>query len=137
MYTPEKNAMILLLSSEPVVRAVIKEVLEGAGYVVLATGGLGTAAELLAEYPIDLLVTHPYIDNVPGHAAAKYLRTQKPGLAVLVIAGLLEDDRLQNRADLEGFDLFPAAFTAAQLLEKVAEVLEAARKRETAHAGQA
>ena len=32
---------VLILISEPLVRLVIKEVLEGAGYLVLATGDLG------------------------------------------------------------------------------------------------
>ena len=36
---------ILLLSSEPVARVVMREVLERAGYVVMATGDLGKPPE--------------------------------------------------------------------------------------------
>jgi hypothetical protein len=50
-------------------------------------------------------------------------------MAVLVVAGLLDDDRLRYRAKLEEFDVFPPPFTAAQLIEKVKEVLKAAQKR--------
>ncbi len=53
----ETSAMILLLGSEPVVRSVMKEVLEHAGYVVLATGSLGAAVDRLADCEIDLLIT--------------------------------------------------------------------------------
>jgi CheY-like chemotaxis protein len=49
--------MILLLDSEPVVRSVLKNILETAGYVVLATGSLGVAANELARCKIDLLIT--------------------------------------------------------------------------------
>jgi CheY-like chemotaxis protein len=39
--TSEAQAMILLVGSEPINRAIMKEVLEGAGYGVLAAGDLG------------------------------------------------------------------------------------------------
>ena len=67
-----ENVMILLLSSEPIVRSVMKEVLEHAGYVVIATGSFATAVERLRD--CDLLITHPYVECIPGHEAAKYLR---------------------------------------------------------------
>lgn len=69
----ETNAMILLLSSEPIVRSVMKEILEQAGYVVLATGSFGVAVDMLTCGAIDLLIPHPYIENVPGHEAAKLM----------------------------------------------------------------
>jgi DNA-binding NtrC family response regulator len=123
----ERNATILLLSSEPVVRGVMKEALESARYVVLATGGFGTAVDKLADCKIDLLITHPYVDSIPGHEAAKYLRARNPKMAVLLVAGLLDDDRLEYREDLEGFETFPRPFTAAQLIAKVEEVLKMAQ----------
>jgi DNA-binding NtrC family response regulator len=121
--------MILLLDSEPVVRSALKEVLERAGYIVLATGGLGAASEMLASCKIDLLITHPYVDNIPGHEAAKYLQARNPRMGILVVAGFLDCDQLRYRADLEGFEIFPPPFTAAQLIEKVEQVLKTARER--------
>jgi DNA-binding NtrC family response regulator len=121
--------MILLLDSEPVLRSVIKEVLEQAGYVVLATGGLGEAVKRLADGRIELLITRPYVDNITGHEAAKYLRARNPDMEVLVIAGFLDDDRLRDRAAIERFEIFPKPFTAADLLEKVAEVLKKGQER--------
>jgi DNA-binding NtrC family response regulator len=121
--------MILLLGSEPIVRSVMKEVLERVGYVVMATGSLGVAVDRLARGGVDLMITHPYIDNIPGHEAAKYLTARNPGMGVLIVAGLLDDDRLQYRADLEGFDIFPPPFSKAEFLTKVEVVLKAAQKR--------
>jgi CheY-like chemotaxis protein len=121
--------MILLLDSEPVVRSIVKEVLEQAGYVVVATGGLGAAVTRLAEGKIDLLIVRPYVDNITGYEAAKYLRSRNPSMEVLVIAGLLDDHRLRDRAAIERFQVFPKPFTAAELLGKVAEVLKTAQER--------
>jgi len=107
----------------------MKEVLERAGYVVQGTGDLGRAVDRLADSKIDLLITYPYVESIPGHEAAKYLRGRNPHMGVLVVAGLLDDNRLQDRAVLEGFDIFPPPFTADQLIEKVEEVLKTAQKR--------
>jgi len=118
------NATILLLSSEPVVRSVLKEALEHAGYMVLAAGDLGGAVDRLASADIDLLITHPYIESIPGYEAAKYLRSRSARkLAVLIVAGLLDDDRLEYRAELQEFHIFPPPFTASQLIEEVGKVL--------------
>jgi DNA-binding NtrC family response regulator len=121
--------MILLLGSEPVIRSVMKEALERAGYVVLATGSLGVALDTLATSNVELLITHPYVANIPGHEAAKYLRARNPKMGILIVAGLLVDDRLQYRADIEQFEIFPPPYTAAQLVEKVKRVLKATQER--------
>jgi DNA-binding NtrC family response regulator len=120
----EKALMILLLSSDPVVRATLKEALERAEHVVLATGSLGTAVDMLADCEFDLLITHPYVDGIPGHEAAKYLRGKNPHMAVMLVAGLLDDDRLRYRSELEGFEIFPPPFSTAQLIETVAQILK-------------
>jgi len=120
------NTTILLLSSEPVVRLVIGETLERAGYTVLATEDTGKAVEALYECAPDLLIIHPYVADVPGLEAAKYLHSKCPTMRVLIVAGLMDDDRLEIRIELQGFNIFPKPFSAAQLLAEVKEVLGSA-----------
>ncbi|MGA2213157.1 MAG: response regulator [Bryobacteraceae bacterium] len=120
---PPMETTILLLSSEPVGRLVMREVLERAGYVVMATGDLGTAVDRLQEAPADLLMISPYVETITGHDAAKYLQGRCPGMRILMVAGLMADDRLQNRAVLERVEIFPKPFTGAELLQKVKQVM--------------
>jgi CheY-like chemotaxis protein len=125
---PDKSTMattILLLASEPVVRLVTQEVLERAGYVVMATGDLGVAVQRMGEATPDLLMISPYVESISGYDAAKYLNSRCPEMRILMVAGLLADDRLQYRAELEKVELFPKPFTAAELLAKVKDVLTA------------
>lgn len=125
-YTPAKSPMrstILLLISEPLVRQVIREELERAGYTVLATGDLGTAVERIGETPPDLLMISPYIETIAGHQAAKYLQSRCQGMRLMMVAGLLADDRIQTRAELEQMTIFPQPFNGSQLLDKVRAVL--------------
>ncbi len=125
----ERTAAILLLSSEPVVRTIMTEALRGAGYVVSATGSFGAAVDLLADGGIDLLIIRPHVDSISGYEAAKYLHARNPEMAVLVVAGLPDDDRLRYRKEVEGFEMFPTPFTTAQLLDKVEQVLKTAQER--------
>ncbi len=127
-HTQSKSTMqttILLLISEPLVRLVIQELLERAGYLVMATGDLGTAVDRLSECKPDLLIISPYVDTLTGHQAAKYLQSRCPSMRILMVAGLLDDDRLQYRAEVEKVEIFPKPFTGPQLLHKVHEVLNA------------
>jgi CheY-like chemotaxis protein len=114
---------ILLLISEPLVRLVIQEVLERAGYLVMATGDLGNAVDRITEAKPDLLMISPYVETISGHQAAKYLQSRCLSMRILMVAGLLADDRLQYRAELENVRIFPQPFTGAQLLEEVRKVL--------------
>jgi CheY-like chemotaxis protein len=120
---PPVDTTILLLISEPLVRLVIQELLEKAGYVVMATGDLGTAVQRMSEATPDLLMISPYIETITGDQAGKYLRTKAPGMRILMLAGLLADDRIQDRADLERVAIFPQPFTGPELLSKVQAVL--------------
>jgi len=114
---------ILLLVSDPLVRSVLEETLERAGYMVRATGELGQAVDRLKECQPDLLITRTYVQSLPGHDAAMYLLTKCPKMRVLIVGGLLDDDRLRHREALKGFEVFPKPYSAAELLQKVKDVL--------------
>ena len=122
---PTINASILLLASDQLVRAVIQETLENQGYVVETASDLGTAVLRLRDLEPDLLIARTFVSTMPGHDAAKYLRTKCPRMRVMIMGGYLDDDRLRYRESLEGFDVFPKPYSPAEFLEKVRAVLNA------------
>jgi len=121
------RSTILLLVSDPVVRAVLQETLEVAGYTVLSTSDLGQAVDRLKRCAPDLLLTRTYVQNLTGHDAAIYLRSKCLKMRVLIVGGLLDDDRLKNRETLQGFEVYPKPYPATELLKKVEEVLSKPR----------
>lgn len=123
----KSHTTILLLVSDTLLRAVIQETLEHEGYMVVPVSDLGSAVDWLKNCDSDLLLTRTYISNMPGHDAAAYLQRKCPAMKVLIVGGLLEDDRLQTRESLAGFAVFPKPYTAADLIEKVKAVLAAPR----------
>jgi DNA-binding response OmpR family regulator len=121
-----KKATILLLASEPTVRAAVTDILEDAGYTVQAASDLGKAVDMLAAGPIDLLIISPFVAELSGREAANYLRAQNPGMKILMVAGLPDDDRIRNWPDIDHIQIFPEPFPAAQLVRKVDALLKKA-----------
>ena len=126
-YQSLMKTTILLLVSDPVVRSVLKETLEHEGYTVLAAGDLGQAVDRLKECTPDLLITRTYVDGLPGHDAAMYLRTKCLTTRILILGGLLDDERLQSREALQGFDVFPKPYAPGILIQEVKDLLSKPR----------
>jgi len=118
-----ENTLILLLISDPDMRTVVEDSLSSQGYLVRTAGDIGTAVDRLRESRPDLLIIRPYINAMPGHEAVDYLRTLSPGLRVLMVGGLIDDDRLSYRDSLRNIHVFPKPFTSGQLLHAVQEAL--------------
>jgi DNA-binding NtrC family response regulator len=117
------NATILLLVSDPLMRTLLHETLERAGYLVVDAGDVGAAVDRLKELRPDLLIVRPFINSMPGHMAANYLRTRCPGLPVLMVGGFMDDERVNVQTAIEDFHLFPKPFAADDLLSNVRDVL--------------
>jgi DNA-binding response OmpR family regulator len=124
---PTLSTTILLLVSPAILRRIMQETLEHEGYSVYPAGDLGTAVDKLKESKPDLLIVSPYVEDMSGYDAASYLRTKLNGLPVLMVGGIIADDRIQNRLSLQGFDFFPNPFTPADLVAKVKDSLDKLR----------
>jgi len=117
------NQTILILGSEPVIRKAISKALEFEGYCVLTADDIAEAKDWLNRCTPDLLIVRHYTESISGHDAATYLRRVCPGIPVLMVGGVLEDNGLENREALDAFEVFPKPFKAAELLDKVQEML--------------
>src|ERR1700677_3555801 len=122
------DAIILLLDSDSVMRAVLSDALESAGYLVVTASDLGAAVDRVQDMRPDLLVVRPYINSMSGYMAADYLRTKRNGLSVLIVGGFMEDDRVRDQDALGLFHVFPKPFSRNELLASVKEVLNTTHK---------
>jgi len=117
------NTTILLLVSDPVMRDVLRDALNDAGYLVVVAGELGAAVDRLREMRPDLLITRPYINSMTGQIAADYLRTKRPGLPIMIVSGYMEDDRIRDQFAIEDFHVFPRNFSRHDFLKEVHNIL--------------
>jgi DNA-binding NtrC family response regulator len=123
MNESKSNTTIVLLISDSGVREVIRDILAAEGYFVVSTGDIGTALDRLKELEPDLLIIRPDIHSMPGHEAAIYLRTKRPGMRVLMVGGFPDHPRLDDREWLKNIHVFPKPFPPSELLAKVREML--------------
>jgi DNA-binding response OmpR family regulator len=119
------RATVLVFHSAPVVRKVLREILEREGYIVRATGDLGIAVDMVRETPPDLMLIDIYVGDINGHDAAVYLCQKCPSMLVLMLAGVPDDSRIELRTSGEGFMVFPKPFAPAELAARVKEILKA------------
>jgi DNA-binding NtrC family response regulator len=125
----QSDVTILLLDSDSVTRAALHDAFQSAGYLVVTAGDLGEAVDRLDEIRPGLLITRPYINSMPGRIAANYLRSKHPGLPVLIVAGFVDDDRLNVQDAIGEFYTFPKPFSRDELLTNVRDVLQIIRSK--------
>src|SRR5438105_15733880 len=91
------SATILILDAEAVIRSVMTKILEREGYTVHATGDLLSAVEVVKKSAPYLSLTNLYIPGTTGHDAARFLRSMRPKMRVLIVAGLPDDRLIEDR----------------------------------------
>lgn len=119
------KSTIILLCSDAIRRTALEEVLEQAGYLVLPAKDIGGAVDWLiqcTDKPNLLIIDH-YIAGMAGHDAALYLRRRCPGLKVLMVGGIVDDERLRYREEIQAFHVFPKPFAGVDLVATVSQIL--------------
>lgn len=82
---------ILVVEDEPVVRALVVEVLNDLGYKTLEAGEATEALSITeSAQRIDLLITDVGLPGMNGRQLAKIVRQQRPGLKVIFATGYAE-----------------------------------------------
>ena len=120
------TATILAVDDDRAVLNLIDQVLNTAGYRVLAAGGGWEAirAYETSGQPVELLLTDVIMPDLTGPVLAERLRSQNPDLRVLFISGFHDADLVQRFVTLKGFRLLPKPFTVEALLRVVREALD-------------
>jgi CheY-like chemotaxis protein len=118
---------ILVVEDDDRVRSLVAEVLESAGYTVIAVSG---GSEAIARYeahgrPIQLLITDLVLPKMGGKEIAERITSLQPGLKVLFISGYT-GDILANQGILSGphMDFLQKPFGLRALRGKVRSVLD-------------
>ena len=117
---------LLVIEDEDIVRELLTEVLEDAGYTVLgAADGPAGLRQLQASGPIDLLVTDVGLPGgMNGRQVADAGRLLRPELQVLFITGYAEAATVGNGFMEAGMEVMTKPFDLAALVSRVREMLD-------------
>lgn len=105
--SPGAPRTVLIADDEAEFRAIVREVLEAKGHVVLEAAS-GSEAVALADGhggPIDLLITDVLMPGMSGWQLAERLLQQRPTLRVLYVSGYADDKTASTHARAAGIVL--------------------------------
>jgi PAS domain S-box-containing protein len=125
----KRHTRVLVVDDDPIVREIVTNQLEMAGYTVLsAPDGAAALAVLDTGTKIDLLISDLSMPGMDGLSLLREGRRRRPKLAVILLTGFAT-----NAAEIAiggatggGFTLLRKPVTAHQLAERVEMLLEGA-----------
>jgi signal transduction histidine kinase len=118
---------ILLVEDEDVVRRLVAEILDDAGYAVLEASDGASALEVARSHdgPLDLLVTDVVMPGMSGRDVAQAVTPLRPGLQVLYMSGYTDSAIVHHGVLDEGTAFLQKPFSSAELTAKVRSLLDA------------
>jgi PAS domain S-box-containing protein len=122
---PDASETVLVVEDEPLVRELVAEMLQSAGYQVLVAGGGAEAIRLAESHagPIQLLLTDVVMPELGGRELARQLADRRPEVRVLYMTGYTDDVVLRHGDLGPGAAILQKPFTAAALARQVREAL--------------
>jgi PAS domain S-box-containing protein len=123
---PRGTETVLVVEDDAVVRALIRHILQHAGYAVLEAAGGDEAVRVAIGHTgrIHLMVTDVVMPGLGGRAAAERLAERHHGLRVLFVSGYTDDAVVRHGVLHDKVNFLQKPFTPAALAWKVREVLE-------------
>jgi PAS domain S-box-containing protein len=123
---PSGSETILLVEDEDVVRGLATQILEQAGYKVIAAARGDEAVRICrdSDEQIDLLLTDVVMPQTSGKEVADQLSQLMPGLKVLFMSGYTDEAIVHHGVLDSNIEFIQKPFTPAALATKIREVLD-------------
>jgi len=126
---PKGTEMVLLVEDEDQVRAILKHILEGQGYHVLAASNGEEALSISQdlERNIKLMITDVVMPQMSGRELAERVQAVRPNLPVLFMSGYTDDAIVRHGLLDEKLNFIQKPFDSTTVARKVREVLDSHR----------
>jgi len=126
---PQGTEMVLLVEDEDQVRAILKHILEGQGYQVLAASNGEEALSISQDLKRDirLMITDVVMPQMSGRELAERVLTVRPSLPVLFMSGYTDDAIVRHGLLDEKLNFIQKPFDSTTVARKVREVLDSHR----------
>jgi len=121
---------ILVIDDEEVIRGLMCEILERAGYATTAASTADAALDLLADQEIALVVSDIVMPGLTGLELLEEVRARRPSLPVILVTGAGTYENLSQAVTRGADGLVIKPFSHADLQNAVAAALERARRAE-------
>jgi CheY-like chemotaxis protein len=116
---------VLVVEDRDVVRDLAREVLEAAGFEVVAVAGGREALDATTSEPFDLLLTDVVMPEMSGPELAVKLRVKQPQLPVLYMSGYTDDVLSTHELSQEATAFLRKPFGNSELINAARALLDA------------
>ena len=117
---------ILVVEDEALLRIVVVEILQEAGYAVLQAPDGASGCEIMKTgTPIDLLISDIKMPGMSGYDVARAGREMKPALRILLMTGYAQEPLPDNMRGY-GIEVIHKPFDFDEFVRRVQTKLEAA-----------
>jgi CheY-like chemotaxis protein len=114
---------LLLIEDDTAVRGLLRQILTGAGYVVMEAGDGRIGMSKLERHAIDLVITDLVMPEQEGLETLRHLRLTRPELPVIAISGAFGGDFLKTARRFGAIATLPKPIDAEDLLRAVRQAL--------------
>ena len=121
---------ILVLDDEPVVRELMVEILQTAGYEAVGTGHAPDALTQIAEPHLGLIVSDIVMPGLSGFELLEAVRAQRPSLPVILVTGAGTQGNLSEALAQGAAGFVTKPFSHAELIAAVEKVLDRSERTE-------
>ncbi len=123
---PKGTETVLLVEDDDQVRAILKHILEGQGYHVLAASNGEEALSISQDRDRDikLMITDVVMPQMSGRELAEHVLALRPNLPVLFMSGYTDDAIVRHGLLDEKLNFLQKPFDSATVARKVREVLD-------------
>ena len=117
---------VLVVDDDPLVRGIIRDVLQSDGYSVLDARFNSEALVVLRQYqgPIHLMIADVMMPGINGRELAEMLAPSRPTMKVIYVSGYPEEVVREKLNTPEMMTFLQKPFRADDLLRKVRETLQ-------------
>jgi two-component system NtrC family sensor kinase len=122
-----QQARVLVVDDEPEIAAMVREMLEGAGYEVASAESGAVALAMLAEARFDAIVSDLHMPDIDGATLWREVRAREPLLAqrMLFVTGDTLSPGVRQFLDRARCDALTKPFSKAALLARMQALLSA------------
>ena len=123
------RASILVIDDEEAVRGLYRAILEPIGYSVMEASNGGDGLRRFHDSPADVVITDLSMPAGDGVEVIRALRTNRPSVKIVAVAGLrAEDEQLGDAQRLGADALLIKPLRVGELREAVARLLAGSSK---------
>jgi CheY-like chemotaxis protein len=114
---------LLLIEDDPAVRGLLRQILTGAGYIVMEAGDGRSGVSKLEGNAIDLVITDLVMPEQEGLETLRHLRLTRPELPVIAISGAFGGSFLKTARRFGAIAALPKPIESEDLLRAVRQAL--------------